>query len=74
MLEISFAKLLVVFIVGLIVVGPERLPKLAHFIGRYVGKLRFLAHSLHTEISEQKTAAQNSSEQRKIQHLEEENK
>lgn len=53
MIEISFAKLLVVMIIGLIVVGPRRLPKLAHFVGRCVGKMRLLARSVTTDLSEE---------------------
>lgn len=50
MFEVSFVKLLVVFVVGLIVIGPERLPKVARTIGRIVGRLKNYMAQVRSEI------------------------
>jgi sec-independent protein translocase protein TatB len=42
--DISFSELLIIAIVALIVIGPEKLPKLARTAGAFTGRLqRFLA-------------------------------
>lgn len=44
MFDIAFSELLVIGIVALIVIGPERLPKLARTAGQWLGKLnRYVA-------------------------------
>lgn len=40
MFDIGFLELLLLSVVGLIVLGPERLPRVARAIGAYVGKAR----------------------------------
>ncbi len=40
MFDIGFAELLLIGVIGLIVVGPKRLPEAARFLGYWVGKLR----------------------------------
>ncbi len=57
MFESSFLEMLVIGIVALLVIGPERLPTVARTIGRWIGKIRrFVAttradieRELHTE-------------------------
>lgn len=49
MLDFSFSELVVVFIVALVVLGPERLPKAARLVGALVGKIRRTAHDLKYE-------------------------
>lgn len=44
MFDIAFSELIVIGIVALIVIGPERLPKLARTAGQWVGRLnRYVA-------------------------------
>jgi len=46
MFDIGFWELMVVAIVALLVVGPERLPGLAHDAGLWIGKIRrFINHT-----------------------------
>lgn len=40
MFDIGFLELIIIAIVGLVVVGPERLPDVARTVGRYTGRLR----------------------------------
>lgn len=40
MFDIGFLELLLVAVIGLIVLGPERLPKAAHSVGMMIGRIR----------------------------------
>lgn len=40
MFEAGFLEMLLIAVIGLLVVGPERLPKVARQIGTWIGKLR----------------------------------
>lgn len=53
MLDISITKLLVVFVIAVCVVGPKRLPELAHFIGRCLRHFRQIRNSLTMEFTRQ---------------------
>lgn len=53
MFDIGFAELLMVAIVGLVVLGPEKLPIAARTIGLWVGRIRRSLSSIQTEISEE---------------------
>ncbi len=50
MLNLDPAKLLVVLVVGLIVLGPDKLPKLARQVGAAWGDLRRLRERLESEV------------------------
>lgn len=54
MFDISFAELMIISIVALIVVGPERLPMVARTLGHFLGRARRyverIKHDLHEEI------------------------
>ena len=46
MFDIGFWELVVIAIIALLVIGPERLPGFAHDAGRWLGKLkRFINHT-----------------------------
>lgn len=51
MFDIGFSELVVVFIVALLVLGPERLPKAARLMGALAGKIRRTAHDLKYEFN-----------------------
>ena len=40
MFDIGFLELMIIGVVGLVVIGPERLPKVAGTLGRWVGRSR----------------------------------
>ncbi len=50
MFDVGFSELLLVALVALIVVGPERLPELARTAGRWIGKARHFVGAVKTEI------------------------
>lgn len=55
MFEVGFQELVLLFVIGLLVLGPERLPKVATLVGRWVGRARRTAsqlrHQLEREIA-----------------------
>jgi len=50
MFEIGFSELLMLGLISLLVIGPERLPKVARIAGYWVGKLQRTAAHLKAEI------------------------
>ncbi len=50
MFDIGFWELVIIGLVALLVVGPERLPKLAYTAGKWLGKGRAMMHSIKAEI------------------------
>ena len=50
MFDIGFSELLVVAVVALIVLGPERLPKAARFAGLWVRRARAQWYSVKDEL------------------------
>jgi sec-independent protein translocase protein TatB len=55
MFDVGFWEVGLLFVIGLLVLGPERLPKVATQVGRWVGKARRTAtqlrHQLEREIA-----------------------
>ena len=50
MFEIGFSELMMVALVSLLVIGPERLPKAARLAGYWLGKTRAMIGSVKAEI------------------------
>lgn len=50
MLDVSFAELVVIFIVALIVFGPEKLPKLVRTMGYWTGRAKATFSQLKYEL------------------------
>ncbi|MCP4996746.1 MAG: twin-arginine translocase subunit TatB [Gammaproteobacteria bacterium] len=56
MFDIGFWELMIIGLVALLVVGPERLPKLAYTAGKWLGKGRAMVGSIKTEIDREMKA------------------
>jgi sec-independent protein translocase protein TatB len=50
MFDVSFAEMLVILIVALIVIGPERLPQVARTIGHLLGRVRRYVDNVKNDI------------------------
>ena len=50
MFDVGFSELLLCFLVALVVLGPERLPKLARTVGRWSGQAKVYMRNLTTEL------------------------
>lgn len=50
MFDISFFEIMVIAIVALIVIGPERLPQVARTLGHLMGRCRQLVYSIKTDV------------------------
>lgn len=53
MFDIGFWELVILFGLGLIILGPERLPKVAMQLGNWAGQARRMARSLTTQIRDE---------------------
>lgn len=50
MFEIGFSELLLIFVIALVVLGPERLPKLVAQVGRWAGKAKAMARQFREQL------------------------
>ena len=53
MFEVGFTELLLIFAIALIVLGPQKLPKLAQQVGRWVGRARAMARQFRDQLEEE---------------------
>jgi len=51
MFDIGFLELAVIAVVGLIVIGPERLPEVARTVGTWVGRFRRFVSNVKSDIN-----------------------
>jgi sec-independent protein translocase protein TatB len=50
MFEIGFSEILLIFVIALVVLGPERLPKLAAQVGRWAGRAKSMARQFREQL------------------------
>ena len=50
MFDVSFQEVFIILLVALIVIGPERLPKMARTMGLWVGRARAMFNSMRNEV------------------------
>jgi sec-independent protein translocase protein TatB len=53
MFDVGFWEIAVIFVVGLLVLGPQRLPEVARQLGSWAGKARRMARVLTTQIQDE---------------------
>ena len=53
MFEVGFTELLLISALALLVLGPQKLPKLAQQIGRWVGRARAMARQFRDQLEEE---------------------
>src|SRR3981081_816483 len=56
MLDVGFSEILLSSAIALIVVGPERLPKVARQVGNWMGRARAMARQLSEQLEREITA------------------
>ena len=53
MFDFGFSEILVILVLALIVLGPERLPGVVRKVGRWVGRARAMARQLQEQLEEE---------------------
>lgn len=53
MFDIGFTELLLVFVVTLLVVGPEKLPGVAHKMGRFFGQIKRTFNQIKHDVEQE---------------------
>src|SRR5579863_9069535 len=56
MLDVGFSEILLTSAIALIVLGPERLPKVARQVGNWVGRARAMARQLTEQLEREVSA------------------
>src|SRR5580693_7589060 len=64
MFGIDFSEILVIFGIALVVLGPEKLPKLAATIGKWVGRARGMARQFREQLEQEASAMQRAADLR----------
>jgi sec-independent protein translocase protein TatB len=59
MFDIGFSEILVIFILALIVLGPEKLPRVVREVGRWVGRARAMARQFQEQLEDEVDADRN---------------
>jgi sec-independent protein translocase protein TatB len=67
MFDVGFAELFLLSLIGLLVLGPERLPAVARTLGGFLRKARTSWHSLKRSIETELSAAENANPLRDVQ-------
>jgi Tat protein translocase TatB subunit len=59
MFEVGFTEIVLILGIALLVLGPEKLPKLANQVGRWAGRARAMARQLRQQLDEEDTVIPN---------------
>ncbi len=57
MLDVGFSEILLTSVIALVVLGPERLPKVARQVGNWMGRARAMARQLSEQLDREVSAA-----------------
>jgi len=66
MLDFGFSEILLTSAIALVVLGPERLPKVARQVGNWVGRARVMARQLTEQLEREVNAEELLKEQNKV--------
>jgi Tat protein translocase TatB subunit len=55
MFEVGFTEIILILGIALLVLGPEKLPKLANQVGRWAGRARAMARQLRQQLDDEVT-------------------
>jgi Tat protein translocase TatB subunit len=55
MFEVGFTEIILILGIALLVLGPEKLPRLANQVGRWAGRARAMARQLRQQLDEEVT-------------------
>ncbi len=58
MFEVGFSEILLISVIALVVLGPEKLPRLAAQVGRWMGKARSMARQFREQLEEEVQVAE----------------
>ena len=53
MFDVGFSEILLIMVIALVVLGPDKLPKLAADIGRWLGRARAMARQLSAQLEQE---------------------
>ena len=53
MSDVGFTELIILFAIGLIVLGPERLPQVANRLGRWIGQARRMTRVMKRQLEDE---------------------
>src|SRR5271163_3257266 len=53
MFDIGFSEVLLIFVIALVVLGPEKLPRAASQVGRWIGRARAVARQFKEQLEEE---------------------
>ncbi|MGH8135210.1 MAG: Sec-independent protein translocase protein TatB [Steroidobacteraceae bacterium] len=53
MFEVGFTEIILILGIALLVLGPEKLPKLASQVGRWAGRARAMARQLRQQLDDE---------------------
>src|SRR5262245_24329817 len=53
MFEVGFTEIILILGIALLVLGPEKLPRLANQVGRWAGRARAMARQLRAQLDEE---------------------
>ena len=56
MFDVGFSEIILIMVVALVVVGPERLPKLARTAGLYLGRMRRMVATVKADVQRELAA------------------
>lgn len=67
MFDIAFSELLVIVVIALVVIGPEKLPKVARTLGTIVGRMQRYATQIKEEVNRESRFSELQKLQQEIQ-------